>query len=378
MKFLHISDLHLGKRLNEYSLIEDQEYILDRIIEIAERVMPQGVIIAGDVYDKSVPSAEAVRLLDGFLTRLSDMGISAFVVSGNHDSADRLAFGGSLMSKSGIYISPVYNGEIKPIVLEDGYGRVNVYLMPFLKPVHVRQFYETSEDGYTAALQRVIEEMQINTDERNILVAHQFVTGASRTESEEITVGDVDNVDASVFFDFDYTALGHIHSPQKCLRENIRYSGTPLKYSFSEEKDEKSVTVIDLFEKGRVEISTEALVPKREMKTLRGSYDGIMSRRYYENTSYQEDYVHIILTDENDVIDAIGKLRSVYHNIMKLSYDNTRTNRTVYITEAADVERKTPLELFSDFYELQNNQPLTDEQREFMKEIVEQVWEGRV
>ena len=378
MKFLHLSDLHLGKRLNEYSLIEDQEYILDRIIDIADSAKPHGVIIAGDVYDKSVPSAEAVRLLDGFLTRLSDRGISVFIVSGNHDSADRLAFGGSLMTKSGIHISPVYNGEIKPIILDDENGRVNIYLMPFLKPVHVRQFYELCEDGYTAALGKVIEEMKLNTDERNILVAHQFVTGASRTESEEITVGDVDNVDASIFFDFDYTALGHIHSPQNCTRENIRYSGTPLKYSFSEEKDEKSVTVIELFEKGRVQISTIPLVPRREMQTLRGSYDEIMNRSFYENTSYQEDYVHIILTDENDVIDAIGKLRSVYHNIMKLSYDNKRTSSTAYITEAADVERKTPLELFSDFFELQNNQPLTEEQTVFVKEIIEKVWEERV
>ena len=376
MKFLHISDLHLGKRFKEYSLIEDQQYILDKIIEIADSVKPDGVLIAGDVYDKSIPAAEAVRLFDGFLCRLAERKVSVFIISGNHDSSDRLAFGGALMNKSGVYISPVYNGEIKPITLTDEYGKVNVYLMPFLKPVHVRQYHTPEEGGYTAALSAVIGGMNIDTSERNLLVAHQFVTGASRTESEEITVGELDNVDASIFFDFDYTALGHIHSAQKCVKDTVRYCGTPLKYSFSEANDEKSVTVIELFEKGRVDISTIPLKPLRDMKIIRGSYNELMNKSFYDGTSYRDDYMKVILTDEEDVVDAIGRLRTVYRNIMNISYDNKRTSSSSYIEGGADVENKTPLELFSDFYEQQNNQPMSEEQTAFVKRLIEEIWEG--
>jgi exonuclease SbcD len=218
--------------------------------------------------------------------------------------------------------------------------------------------------------------MNINRDERNILVAHQFVTGAVRTESEEITVGDVDNVDASIFFDFDYTALGHIHSAQKCERESVRYCGTPLKYSFSEAGDEKSVTVIELFEKGRVQIKAIPLKPLRDMKIIRGSYNELMNKDFYEGTSYREDYMQVILTDEEDVVDAIGRLRSVYRNIMKLSYDNTRTSSSSVIEDRVDVENKTPLEIFADFYKQQNNQDMSEEQEQFLRGLIEEIWEG--
>lgn len=376
MKFLHISDLHLGKRLNEYSLIEDQQYILDRILEISDSEKPDGILIAGDVYDKSIPTAEAVRLFDGFLSAVAARGVAAFIISGNHDSSDRLAFGGALMNKSGVYISPVYDGKIEPVTLLDGYGRLNVYLMPFLKPIHVHRYFEDCGEGYTDALRTVVQNMNINRDERNILVAHQFVTGAARTESEEITVGDVDNVDASIFFDFDYTALGHIHSAQKCERESVRYCGTPLKYSFSEAGDEKSVTVIELFEKGRVQIKAIPLKPLRDMKIIRGSYNELMNKDFYEGTSYREDYMQVILTDEEDVVDAIGRLRSVYRNIMKLSYDNTRTSSSSVIEDRVDVENKTPLEIFADFYKQQNNQDMSEEQEQFLRGLIEEIWEG--
>lgn len=376
MKFLHISDLHLGKRLNEYSLIEDQQYILDRILEISDSEKPDGILIAGDVYDKSIPTAEAVRLFDGFLSAVAARGVAAFIISGNHDSSDRLAFGGALMNKSGVYISPVYDGKIEPVTLLDGYGRLNVYLMPFLKPIHVHRYFEACGEGYTDALRTVVQNMNINRDERNILVAHQFVTGAARTESEEITVGDVDNVDASIFFDFDYTALGHIHSAQKCERESVRYCGTPLKYSFSEAGDEKSVTVIELFEKGRVQIKAIPLKPLRDMKIIRGSYNELMNKDFYEGTSYREDYMQVILTDEEDVVDAIGRLRNVYRNIMKLSYDNTRTSSASVIEDRVDVENKTPLEIFADFYKQQNNQDMSEEQEQFLRGLIEEIWEG--
>ena len=377
MKLIHLSDLHIGKRVNEFSMLEDQEYILNKILEIADEEKTDGVIIAGDVYDKSVPSAEAVQLFDDFLVRLSQRNLSVFIISGNHDSPERIAFGSKLMDKSGIYLSPVYNGEIIPITLNDSYGKVNIWLLPFIKPVHVRRFFEDAQtETYTDALKAVIESFEMDKNERNILVTHQFVTGADRTESEEISVGGSDNVDASVFEAFDYTALGHIHRSQKCKSDNIRYSGTPLKYSFSEAKDVKSVTVIELKEKGDLIINTIPLIPLRDMIEIRGTYEDIMHRDFYKDTNYENDYVHITLTDEDDIPDAIGKLRTVYHNLMKLDYDNKRTRTSNIIEAVSDTEKKSPFEHFSLFYENQNNQPMTDRQIDFMKMLIGEVWEA--
>ena len=250
MKFIHLSDLHIGKRVNEYSMLEDQEYILNQIIAIIDEQKPDGVIIAGDVYDKSVPSAEAVALFDDFLFELSKRNLYVFVISGNHDSPERIAFGGRLMEASRIYMSPVYDGTVSPVTLEDEYGKINVWMLPFVKPVHIRKFNEDAEiSTYTDAMRIAIGNLNIDSNERNIMITHQFVTGAERTESEEISVGGTDNVDISVFENFDYTALGHIHRPQNCKSEKVRYSGTPLKYSFSESKDNKSVTIVELKEK---------------------------------------------------------------------------------------------------------------------------------
>lgn len=379
MKFIHLSDLHIGKRVNEYSMIEDQKYIFTQIINIIDNEKPHGVIIAGDVYDKSVPSAEAVELFDNFLVRLSSRKVSVFVISGNHDSAERLAFGGRIMNESGIYMSPVYDGCVKPIVTEDEFGKVNVWMLPFVKPADVRRFFDDAEiNTYTDAVKTAIDHLPLNPDERNVMITHQFVTGADRTESEEISVGGTDNVDVSVFEPFDYTALGHIHRPQNCKSEKVRYSGTPLKYSFSEAKDIKSVTVAELGEKGSLKVTAVPLTPLRDMVEIKGKYKDIMLRDFYADTSYQEDYTHITLTDEEDIPDAIGKLRSVYHNLMKLDYDNLRT-RTNGITDLqADSENKSPYEHFCEFYEKQNNQPMNDKQCEFMKKLIEEIWEEKI
>ena len=375
MKFIHLSDLHIGKRVNEYSMIEDQEYILNKTLKIIDGEMPCKVIIAGDVYDKSVPSAEAVQLFDGFLTSLAERGVETFIISGNHDSPERMAFGSRLMTASGIHISRVYNGETDLVTLTDEYGEINVYMLPFVKPMHVRRYFGDEIVSYTDAVSAAVSAMDIDLTKRNLLITHQFVTGAVRSESEEISVGGTDNVDVSAFIGFDYVALGHIHSPQSCTTERVRYSGTPLKYSFSEARDKKSVTVVELREKGSVEIRTVPLVPMRDMVELRGSYDGLMLKSFYEGTTYQTDYTHITLTDEEDVVDAIGKLRTVYRNLMKLDYDNTRTRSSVSIEGATDVETRSPIELFSDLYELQNNQPMTDEQRELVEKLIAEVWE---
>ena len=377
MRFIHISDLHLGKRVNEFSMLEDQSFILTRIINIIDEKKADAVIIAGDVYDKAIPSAEAVELFDDFLVRLANRGLKVFVISGNHDSAERIAFGGRLMDKSGIYMSPVYSGKVEPIVLSDEYGEINVYMLPFVKPANVRRYHPESEiTSYTDAVKAAVYAMSIDRAERNILVTHQFVTGAVRTESEEVSVGGSDNVDACVFADFDYVALGHIHRSQKCMSEYIRYSGTPLKYSFSEAKDQKTVTLLDIGKKGELSLGFAPLSPLRDMAELKGTYEELTLKSFWENTSYTQDYIHITLTDEEDVPDALSKLRVIYKNIMKLDYDNKRTRTANEINGADSISEKTPFEHFSTFYELQNGQAMSEEQQAFVKGIIEQLWEG--
>ncbi len=378
MKLIHLSDLHLGKRLNEFSLIEDQKYILTKIINVIDDEKPDAILIAGDIYDKSVPSAEAVELFDDFVVRLAKRSLQVFVISGNHDSAERLAFGNRLMDRSGIHFSPVYNGEIMPLTLSDEYGEVKIYMLPFIKPAHVRRFYpEETVETYTDAIRIAIGNMQVPGDSRNILITHQFVTGASRTESEEISVGGSDNVDASVFDKFDYVALGHIHRPQNVGSEKIRYCGTPLKYSFSEANDRKSVSIVEIGANGAVSIRETPLAPLRDMVELKGKYEELMLKSFYEGKTYQEDYTHITLTDEEDIPDALAKLRVVYHNLMKLDYDNARTRHRVEIGAAEDIETKSPLQLFSEFYLKQNGVEMNHEETEFMCSLIEKVWESR-
>ena len=377
MKLMHLSDLHLGKRVNEYSMLEDQEYILKKILEIIDAEEPDGIIIAGDVYDKPVPSAEAVRLFDDFIVQLAKRKLEVFVIAGNHDSPERIAFGSRILDVSGIHLSPVYKGTIDPIRMTDRYGAINVYMLPFVKPAHVRRYNEEAEVlSYTDAVRCAVENMKINHEERNIPVTHQFVTGALRSESEELSVGGSDNVDRGVFEAFDYVALGHLHTPQNCGSERIRYCGTPLKYSFSEAKDRKSVTVVELLEKGHVTCKTVDLIPCHDLVELRGTYEELTLKSFYDNTTLQEDYTHITLTDEEDIPDAIAKLRTIYHRLMKLDYDNKRTRSNMIITGDEEVEMKSPYELFSDFYELQNNQAMNEEQSDFIKNLIEKIWEG--
>ena len=377
MKFVHLSDLHLGKRVNDFSMIEDQKYILTRIINVIDDEQPDGIIIAGDVYDKPVPSVEAVELFDDFLVRLAKRKLQVFIISGNHDSPERLSFGNRLIDLSGIHVAPAYNGEVTPLTLEDDFGKVRVYMLPFVKPVNVRGFFpDEPVETYTDAVRVAVRGMGISDDCRNILITHQFVTGASRSESEEISVGGSDNVDAAVFEGFDYVALGHIHGPQNIGSERIRYCGTPLKYSFSEASHKKSVTVVDLLEKGSISVRTVELAPLHDLVELRGTYYELTLKNFYDGTSYQDDYVHITLTDEDDIPDAVSRLRVIYRNLMKLDYDNARTRHKAEISGAADVEKKTPFELFSDFFVQQNGIEMTAEQSDFMKNMIEKIWES--
>ncbi len=376
MKIMHLSDLHLGKRVNEFSMIEDQKYILDEIIKILNEEAPDAVIIAGDVYDKSVPTAEAVSLFDAFLSNLADKELSVFVISGNHDSPERIAFASDIMSKSGMYFSHVYDGNVEKVQLSDEYGFVNFYLLPFIKPVNVKRFYPDEEiDTYTDAVKTALKSAEINDKERNILITHQFAAGAGRCESEELSLGGSDAVDVSAFDKFDYVALGHIHGPQRVGRDTVRYCGTPLKYSFSEANHKKSVTLLELGAKGDISVRCIPLVPLHDMREIRGRYADIASKKFYEGTG-TDDYLHITLTDEDDIPDAISKLRAIYPNIMRLDYDNARTRENREISIDTNIEKRTPTELFSQFYEVRNNKQMTDEQTRYIENIIKKLWEG--
>ena len=372
MKLFHLSDLHIGKRVNEFSMIEDQKYILTQILYAADQEKPDGILISGDVYDRTIPTAEAVQVFDAFLTRLSEQKIPAFIISGNHDSAERLAFGSSLMGKSGIYFSKVYDGTVEKIPMQDAYGTVWIYLLPFLRPSTIRHALpERAEEVQSAAdaVRIALEQTKIDEKERNVLLAHQFVTGAKRCDAEELQVGDVEQIPAELFASFEYVALCNIHSPQKVGRETVRYCGAPLKYSFSEAGQEKSITVVELKEKGSVDLRTIPLKPLHDLRKIRGMYLEVTAKSFYENRDC-EDYLQVTLTDEEDVPDGMAKLRTIYPNLMRLEYDNKRTRSNAEVRAAERVEEKSELELFQEFYELQNNQSMTEVQEQFVEELL--------
>lgn len=379
---MHLADLHLGKRVNGFSMMEDQEYILNRILEIMEEEQPDGLLIAGDVYDKTIPPAEAVRRMDDFLTAVAAKHVPVFLISGNHDSAERVAFGHQLMQGSGIWISPVYDGTIRHHTLEDRWGEVNIYLIPFLRPSVVRSFFPDVEiEDYTDALRTIIEDLQVDTSRRNVVLAHQFVTAAGALpetcDSEQLSVGGLDRVDGSVFSPFDYTALGHLHGPQRVGSETIRYAGSPLKYSFSELHQKKSVTVAELREKGEAEIRQIPLQPRREMIKLRGTFEEILAEARKKGEP-QTDYYHMILTDETDVVDALSRLREYYPNIMLLDYDNRRTRSQKEVEQLDRVEERTPGELFAALYEQQNGQEMDSDRKEYLDGLIREIWEEQV
>lgn len=375
MKIMHLSDLHIGKKVNEYSMLQDQIYILKEILRIIDNEKVETVIIAGDVYDRSLPPNEALELFDEFLYQLSSRNVNVFVISGNHDSPERISYGGRMMTENKIFLSPVYDGNVKPITLNDDYGEINFYLLPFVRPADIRRYFpDENIENYTDAVKVAIDNMNVDFSERNILVTHQFVTGAELSESEDIIVGGTDNVSGEVFDGFDYVALGHIHREQTVGKDNIRYCGTPLKYSFSEAKNIKSVTILDFNDKGNIEYSKIPLTPFRDMREIRGTYYELTLKSNYESTN-TEDYLHITLTDEEDIPDAIGKLRSIYPNIMKLDYDNLRTRGSGTVDAIENIESKSPFELFADLFKQQNNQDMSEEQEEIMRNLIDKIWE---
>ena len=393
MKLLHTADLHIGKSVCEHSMLDEQRRILTEILKVVFAEKPDALLVAGDVYDKSVPSAEAVAVLDDFLVQLSKTGTKVFVLSGNHDSAERIAFGGRLMENKGVYMSPVYSGTFTPVTLRDEMGEVDVWMLPFVRPAMVRASLENDEDraqvtDYTAATRVAISRMKFTPGHRNVLLAHQFVTGAERSDSEE-NVGGLDNVDSSVFEGFDYVALGHIHKPQNVAKDaagvaRVRYSGTPLKYSLSEKDHKKSLTVIELGKKAEtgladVVVREIPLTPNHDVREIRGSYAELVSPEFQRKQAGEglrlDDYIYVKLTDENDVPDAALKLRGIYPNLMMLDYDNERTRNQKIEICGDSVEQKTPMELFGEFFSDMTNRTLNEEESEFVRDIINKIWE---
>lgn len=380
MKILHLADLHLGKILQEQSLIEDQEYMLKEIINIIKVEKVQVLLISGDVYDRSVPPTEAVNLLDDFLKILiKDLKIKVFIISGNHDSKDRLGFGNKIFEDEGLYIESKYNGRLKKVRLEDEYGPLNIYMLPFIKPVEVKKFFEDDlENNYDLAINKIIEKEEIDKSERNIIMVHQFVTAGNvkpeRTESEVLSLGGIENVDVSNFKSFDYVAIGHVHRPQKIGRDTARYAGTILKYSFSEINHNKSIPIIDIKEKGNITINLLPLKPLRDMREIKGPIEELIKEENYKKGNL-EDYIKAIITNEEPVYDAIGKIKKIYPNTLKLEIQNSKTinSNTEQNINLEEVKKKSELELFSDFYKLQNNLELNEEQKEIVKNIISEV-----
>lgn len=376
MKLLHLSDLHLGKRVGEVSLLEDQRDILQKILELAQTCRADALLLAGDLYDKPIPPAQAVQLLDEFFTELSRRGIPVLAISGNHDSPERLDFGTRLLDREGIHLAARYQGPQAPVHLADEYGPVDLYLLPYLKPALVRHLCPEEEVlTYAQAVAWAVDQWKVDPARRNVLVAHQFVTGGRTCESEELSVGGLDQIPGELFAPFDYVALGHLHGPQWVGRETVRYCGSPLKYSFSESKQEKTATLVTLGEKGEVTVDTLPLLPLRDMREIRGSYEEVTARTFYQGGG-QEDYLHVILTDQEEIPGAAGKLRVIYPNLLKLSYDNLRTQATEEVTGALRPEERSPLDLFREFYQLQNNQPMSPAQEAWLKNLMEEIWEG--
>ncbi len=368
MKFMHLADLHIGKRLNEYSLFEDQNYILNEILNIADEEKPDALFIAGDIYDKNQPSAEAIRLFDMFLSRVAERKIKTYIISGNHDCAERVSYGERIFSRQDIFISPIFDGSIAKSVTSDEYGKINIYMLPFVRPIQVKRAYpDKTIETYTDAAEAVIDSLKINNEERNILICHQFVTGAERCDSEDINVGTLDNVDSYVFEIFDYTALGHIHKAQRAGRDNIRYAGSPLKYSASEANHVKSVTVGELREKGNINIRCVPLKPMRDFLDIKGNLEELM------NGGNKRDFVRITLTDTSPVVDAFGKLKSKYPFMTEILF--SQRQQSAEKTTGVSIE-KTAEEQFGEFFEAINGKNMTEEQSELVSAIFKAIKEG--
>ena len=390
MHFFHLSDLHIGLKLIERDLREDQEYIFEQIIRLAKEQQPDAMVIAGDIYDKAVPSAEAVEIFDSFMKNLSEEmpQMPVMIISGNHDSAARLNCFRSILSRQNVYMigtPPTTEEEhIEKVTLQDAYGDLHFYLLPFVKPSMVREIVGTREDGtqhsYDEALHLLIERENIDTKERNVLVSHQFylpfdrqAEDVERMDSEIRTVGNIDEISADVLEVFDYAALGHIHKPQAMGREMVRYAGSILKYSFSEIRKDKQATILTISKNKQISLSHHLLKPLRDMREMECSLESLLKRKC--EIGNEEDYMHVILTDEEQILDAIGKVRTVYPNVMQISFKNRRhmmQYETIQMKEN-QIADQNPMELFEQFYKMQNHIDLDEKRAQMAISIFEEV-----
>ncbi len=373
MRFVHLSDLHIGKRVNETSMLADQCFVLDTVLQNIDSRGVDTVFIAGDIYDKPVPSAEAVAVFDDFLTQLAKRNLTVFIISGNHDSAERIAFGSEIFSRGGIYTAGAFSGKLKKVTLSDEFGDIEVVLMPYLKPFAVREALgDETVESYNDAVRTALATAEPPTATRRIVLAHQFVTGATLSESESISVGGVDMIDAALFDGFCYAALGHIHRPQCISRKEVRYCGTLLKYNVGECSQKKTITFGSIDGDGNVKIDEVAVSPVRDMRTLVGDYDTLMSRNFYSKQK-TDDYLYITLTDKLEIPDAVAKLKTVYPNIMQVVYsaDNFRETE---LSVHNDIEKISPFGLFNDFFTERNGFDMTEGQKLLLKTVVDEIW----
>jgi len=377
MKFLHLSDLHIGKVVNRYPMLAEQRHVFEQVIGYIKTEKPTAVIIAGDVYDRAIPSVEAVRLFDDFLTELAGEDVAVMIVSGNHDSPERMNYASRLLSDKKLFLCGSFDGKLNKLVLTDKYGEVNFWLLPFVKPLSVRGFFGDSDiETYDVALAAILETADIDYASRNVLVSHQYYTKAGvtsvRSESELNPVGGLDAIDSRLIEQFDYVALGHLHGAQSVGATHIRYAGSPIKYSFSEWRQEKSLSLVTLNEKGNLDIATLPLTPIHDMREIKGEIDKLMSDEV-SSLADKEDYLRVILTDEEEIIDPMGKLRSVYPNVMSLDFDNSRKSIDLgmVVTSAEKIEKLSPYDLFADFFLEAQGSTMSTEQTEIVRELLE-------
>lgn len=380
MKFIHTGDLHIGKVLNGFSLLEDQRHILGQIIEIACRSNVDAVLLAGDLYDRSVPSSEAVTLLDHFISTLIHKGIKVLAISGNHDSPERLGFASTILSKQGFFMESCFGGELKCVTLEDKFGEIDFYLLPFMRPAFVNEFTEAKSESSQEGIIALIQEAKINISKRNVMIAHHFVTHSGMlpgecTNDDSIYVGDIDNIDASCFGMFDYTALGHIHRAMKIGPDNVYYSGSPLKYGLREANHAKGIYLVDIKEKGEIEIEKIPLIPLRDLRIIKGEL-GSLLKEDVVNASNPEDYICAVLTNQEELLDPIGKLRNVYPNVLQILFEKSERNNLQSAADFEHIKEKSTQEMYDGFYQYVTGRPLDPKREAIIHEIIKEAKRG--
>lgn len=376
MKFLHIADLHIGKVVAGFQMLEDQKIVLNQMIEFIKQEKPDGILIAGDIYDRSVPSAEAMAVFDDFLTKIYVCGCSVFMVSGNHDSPERLGFAGELLKQNKLYIAGEVKEEIEKVSLVCGKTKVNVYLLPFARVPVLNAVFQIDGKNYNDGIKAAIEKMNLNPEEINLLVTHYFVSnGVKKPELSEsevaLSVGSIEEIDSKLLEVFDYVALGHIHGPQWVGKETIRYAGSLLKYSFSEVLHHKSVTMIDVIEKGKISISTKELTAPHNMRKIKGRLEELIKEEIVKSGNPM-DYLHVTLTNKEELINPIAVLKSVYPNIMQLVFEKNIVEQQGEI-EVNSIQNQSTLEIYKTFFEEVTSYEIDRDRYQVMEKILEEL-----